>query len=544
MPTRDQTATQIAEDKALKKTITSTDLAAITRWLESIKASETSGVVSTGDSGRFTNESNELSGRKAVSKFVYDFYHGTLQLRHLKDEMMQVWPETWKEKFKQVENITKQIIDEISMVYKQAPSRKVAAKIVDGSSDEPNEALEGEREEIQEQWDSISRTSDLDFSMQKAERYEGFDNTILIQILYVEDKLKVKVYPQFLFDVLTDENGKLIAVALSDYDASQSTDNKTYTVWTEENFWRFDADLTLMPSSNEDNENPYNGIPICLVRTQEPDQGDYCDADLILAQTNQNLNLLLSSMVHVTHFQAHGQLIGLNVEFPKNQKWGIEHMVKFMPKNPEANTQLEFIQPEANIDLILGTINRMLSGLAGSMGLPTNTFSMEKESSESGVALKIRSAPLIARRQSMEAKWRSVERKLTAIMVDVWNTHVEDHGQPTLPDDLSLTVDFTNADEAFESRTDQINNTIMLKAQDLISLTQAVMRIHPSMSEADARKHIENIAKEKQEFGVMLNPIPTGPIPAEAIGVTPEETARAIFEAAVPSVGDSEQQDT
>jgi len=468
--------------------------------------------------------------RKLMSKYVYDMYSGNRQLALLDSEMQRQFPETHSEKPRQVENITKTIVDAISVVYKSPPDRRLSAS----ETEEANLSDEAKKE-LQAEYDKITEESNLDMSFQKLERYLNFDCSDLIQIMFVDGKMKYKVWPQFLFDILKDDMGRVIAVALSDFDETSPSDIKNWIVWTDSNYWKFDKDLMLVENpNNPDNENPYGEIPFVFATYEEPDQGNYCESDIILAQTNLNINLLLSDMIDLADFQVHGQLVGLNVDMPENAKWGKEHMLMYRPENPDISSSIEFLKPDANFEGLLMTINRFLSGLSTSMGLPPNTFSMERQSAESGVALKIRSAPLIELRESMEVKFIDIEDQVRQKTIIVWNAHEADHVENNLPEDLEVTVQFNEADEAFESRTEMIQNTAMLKAQNLISWTEAVMAIHPNMKEEDARAHLEMIAEQKAEFDALFNPLPTGQIPeGEGGAQTPEDKATTIFDAAL-----------
>ena len=319
---------------------------------------------------------NRSHGRKEDSKEVYDYYWGVRQVKLLEQEMKKRFPDTWNTRRKHIENVTKTVVDSVSVVYKSPPDRVVTAEIDEEVSEEERETLKEMRDELQSEYDRLVSKSKMDFTMQKLERYQNFDRTNLVQVKFVNDRLKLLVYPQFLFDVMMDENGDVAVVILSDFRDERLEEFRNYWIWTADSFWKLDKDLMNIPlPENPNNENPYGDIPFVLARRVVPDDGVYCEADLNLSLLNLNVNLLLTDSLHLSEFQAHGQLVGKNIKMASNPGWGPENVVQYEQKNSEADSSLEYLTPNANFEGLFNTVNRILGGFANSRGLPTNMFS-------------------------------------------------------------------------------------------------------------------------------------------------------------------------
>ena len=447
---------------------------------------------------------SETDERKLNSKEVYDYYWGVRQLRMLEDEMQHRFPQGWLTRRKAVENVTKTITDQISVVYKSPPDRTVSMELGVDASEAEQEAMVGEKAEIQSLYDQIYMDAKIDLEMQKLERYQNFDRTSLIQVRYIESEKRVKlsVLPQFLFDVVLDDDGNLSAVILSDFIEEERIEDKKYWVWTKDSFYRMDSEFNIVPDeSNPNHTNPDGIIPFIMVHQVVPDSGWYCDADINLSNLNLNINLILSDALHLAEFQVHGQLIGNNVKFGRDVEWGPETLVEYESKNPDQPAKMEFLTPNANFDGLFDTVNRVLGGFANSRGLPINMFSIDKQGVESGVALKIRNAPLIELRESQEEIFRNVERELLDMITTIWNNNAGLHGAGMLPEELEVNVTYNRPDDAFESMQERIGGLMTLKAHGLIKLTEVVMALKPSFSEDDAKKYLMEVAEQEKMYG-------------------------------------------
>lgn len=452
---------------------------------------------------QFNRDNPEASeGRKDDSKRVYDYFHGVRQKDLLEDELIKRFPTTYSLRRKAVENVTSAIVNQISVVYKSPPTRIVSIPQTqaDGGTD-----LD-QSEEIQSIYDSMVKQVQHDKVMQKLERYQTFDRTNLVQIGWKDkaNKLTEIVLPQFLFDVMLDDEGELKAVIKSDFFGDEDNEEfRVYEVWTDENFWKLDNDLNIINQpDNEDNLNPYGELPFYLARSFEPDQGVYCDADNTLADINLNVNLLLTDLMYQSELQSHGQPVANNVKFSSDVKFGPETVLEIEPANPEAGpASFNFLQTNADFDGIFKTLDRVLTGYTTSRGLPEGMFSFEKSgSAESGISLKIQNAPLIEFRQSGEETYRRHEEKILRKQIMVWNFNVENHQMGLLPEDLAINITYKNASEAFETPKDKISTMMTLLAMGLMKPTEIVMENHPSFTPEDAEKYLEEVLAEKSRF--------------------------------------------
>jgi hypothetical protein len=494
------------------------------------------------------DNTNAGQGRKDDSKNVYDYYKGVRQSELLKDELKKRFPRTWSNRRLATENITAAITNKIGVVYKSAPVRSVSIPQTESTDELLEEDLLTEKEEekeLQNLYDTMIKQVQHDKNMQKLERFQYFDRTNLVQIGWLEkaNRMTEWVIPQFLFDVMTDDEGTVIAIIKSSYfgDAIKEQQLRTYEVWTKDNLWYLDNELKLS-SKNSENEykNPYEDLPFYFARAEEPDQGVYCEANLMLKNVNQNVNLLLTDLMYQSEMQSHGQPVAINCEFPEDVNFGSEYILDIEAKNPEAGApSFEFLSSNADFDGIFNTLSRVLTGYTTSIGLPSGMFSFEKSGgAESGVSLKIQNAPMIEFRQSMEQTFLTHEEEILEKQIMVWNHNSNNHGLGTLPEDLVINITYTDPQEAFETPKDRVATMLLLQASDLMKPTEIVMENHPSFTVDDAKKYLLEVKKEKKEL------LGTSSVePAVGANIPPEERATSTFNQVINNSDNAESED-
>jgi len=491
---------------------------------------------------QFNRDNQSASeGRKDDSKLVYDMYWGVRQPDILKVELRKRFPKTFNKRRLATENVTKAIVDTQSVVYKSPPQRVVGIDLPEDADDDTLEAADTTLSELQNVYDKAVRDMKQDFMMQKLERYQGFDQTSLVQIGYLpeQNRLSMLVLPQFYFDVILDEEGALMAVVKADYfGATREEELRTYEVWTKKDFWILDNNLAVMDNGldNED-KNPYDPvIPFFFARASDPDQGDYCDPLTDLANLNTNINLLLTDAMHLAEFQIHGQPVSTDIEWPKDPKTGPETVLDLKSRGDKTGT-FRFLTPNADFDGLFSTINRLLTGYASTRGLPPNMFSFEVNkqagtSAASGVSLKIQNAPLIEFRQSQEEKYRMFEDGIFEIIRVVWNHNSSLHGLGEFPDDMKINMVYTDSSDAFETPSDRATTMLKMLSANLMKMTEIVMETHPSFNKKDAEKYLMEVLEEKRRFaGVNM-----GDIPDDAETQDSESSSVDLFRQAVSGI--------
>lgn len=441
-------------------------------------------------------------GRKRDSKLVYDYYWGIRQGDLLLAELKKRYPKTYKTRRLGVENVTKAIVNHISVVYKQPPRRIVMLETT-GNAERDKKA----QADTQVLYEHIIQDACMNFQMQKLERYQMFDNTSLVGVWFDTEAqaVKMKVYPQFLFDVILDDRGNLSAVIVSDYFEATDIRNenkRTFTVWTPTGFWKLDDSYAIIDNGvNKDNVNPYGFIPFVLIRQYEPDTGVYCDPSLDLARMNLNVNFLLTDLMYLNEFQVHGQLVGKNVEIPKDMKGGPETIMMVSPKDPSVPYDLAYLQPNANFDALFSSLNRIITGFTATIGLPSQMFSVEKSGgTQSGVSLKIKNAPLIEFRKAMEEKFRLFENQITDVIVRLWNLNKAIHKLPELPESMNVRVIYEEAGREFETPEAEARTMATLVTLGLMKSTDAVIKMNPGFTQADAEEYLVKAQEEKAKI--------------------------------------------
>ena len=256
-------------------------------------------------------------------------------------------------------NMTKRLIDRISLVYKNAPKRILGDESYMGY------------------------TRDKNFTLKRVERIHNLLGTVAIQVSYVDDKF---VYiPRLEFEPVFDKGDPMNPIGVV-YPAQKTTDSLFQTqedefiYWSNEQHFRFDINGNIM-HINEDDVNPYGVLPFIFIQpNHQIDEFRNTGSGKDICMANRQVDVAMTMLQHHIR-KAGGQfVIQGNVETNKIEL-GLNKVVVI------DDGQMSNLNPNVDIHSIIDGVKFQLQQVAINHHL---SFDFGINGSKSGVALKNR----------------------------------------------------------------------------------------------------------------------------------------------------------
>ena len=306
-------------------------------------------------------------------------------------------------------NMTRRLIDRISLVYKNRPEREI----------------EDER--------YFDITEDKDFLLKRIERMHNLLGTIAVQIVWKEDKF---VYiPRFIFEPVFDYDDPMNPIGIvypaqKTKDSIYQTKEDEFIYWDAEQHFRYDMDGNII-HINEDEVNPYGVLPFVFLQPNhiiDEFMNEGRGKDIVTA--NRQLDVAMTMLQHHIRkaggqFVIEGQVDTNNIELGLNKVVVID------------NGDMKNLNPNVDINSIVEGIKFQLQQVAINHHL---SFDFGLNGSKSGVALKLENVELLEQREDDVEKFNRLEQEIykkEKIIAEVENNI-------GLPEDMS--VNYTEID--------------------------------------------------------------------------------------------------
>ena len=284
-------------------------------------------------------------------------------------------------------NITKRVIDRISLVYMKAPIR-----------DYSNENV-------------IDFFYQKDFKMQRAERLCNLLECILLKPTWRNERIEYDIIrdwePMFGDDPL---NPYAITYPLQVRSSVLDTTAELWSYWDLENHFIYEKGTgkKIVDDENIDMINPYSMLPfVDCYRDGKPEASYYdTDASPDLIATNAIINQAEFNKAANNMFQSFGigYITGSNIEKDKleigQDKW------TFLGHDGAIN----MVSPPNSVPALTDSIKESYKMLAQNYHLSISF--VDGTSAESGVALRLRNQELMDSRRSDVERWKQIEKKM------------------------------------------------------------------------------------------------------------------------------------
>ena len=287
-------------------------------------------------------------------------------------------------------NITKRIIDRISLVYMKAPIREYS-----------NE-------------NTIDFLHQKDFKMQRAERMCNLLECILIKPTWRNERLEYDLIrdwePLFNSDPL---NPYAITYPLQVRSSVMDTTPELWAYWDSEHHFVYEKGTgkKIIQEDNPEMVNPYSMLPFVKCYRDGKPEASYFDTDaspdliatneaVNVAEYNKNANIMFQSF-------GFGFITGSNIEKEKldigQDKWS------FLGHDGSLN----MVSPPNSVPALVDSVESSYKMLAQNYHLSLSFVEGSKEAS--GVALKIRNSELMDSRRSDVERWKSIEKEIFGV---------------------------------------------------------------------------------------------------------------------------------
>ena len=288
-------------------------------------------------------------------------------------------------------NITKRVIDRISLVYMKAPIREYSNENV------------------------IDFFHHKDFKMQRLERLTNLLECVLLKPTWRNEHIEYDIIrdwePLFYGDDPLEPTG--ITYPLQVRSSVLDTTAELWAYWDMENHFIYEKGTgkKMAQDGNEDMVNPYNMLPFVKCYRDGKPESSYFDTDaspdLIatneaanVAEFNKNANIMFQSF-------GFGYITGSNIEKEKleigQDKWS------FLGHDGVLN----MVAPPNSVPALTDSIKESYKMLAQNYHLSVSF--VEGTTAESGVALRLRNQELMDSRRSDVVRWKEVESKIFEI---------------------------------------------------------------------------------------------------------------------------------
>ena len=285
-------------------------------------------------------------------------------------------------------NITRRIIDRISLVYMKPPIREYS-----------NENTP----------DYFYQKS---FKLQRAEKLCNLLECILIKPTWRNERIEYDIIRDWepRFDDDDPLNPSAITYPLSVRSSVLDTTPELWAYWDADNhfIWEKGTGKKLVLEENPEMINPYSMLPFVECYRDGKPEASYFDTDASpdLISTNEQLNQTAFNMNANNQYQSfgYGYITGSNIEKEKldigQDKWS------FLGHDGSLN----MVAPPNSVPALVESIKESYKILASNYHL-TAAF-VENSVAESGLALRLRNQELMDSRRSDVERWKQIEHKL------------------------------------------------------------------------------------------------------------------------------------
>ena len=340
---------------------------------------------------RYDAQQNEKDAWRRARYIAKDFYQGNTE-----EYTRQYFSQSLCSKIPISNvNITKRIIDRISLVYMKPPKREYSDENV------------------------IEFFNGKDFKLQRAERMTNLLEHILIKPTWRNGKIDYDIIMDFEAQFGDDPLRPISYTYPLAMKASVLDDTpELYAYWDAENTFIYDEHGKIQDDpDNPDHINPYGILPFVECFRDGRPEYSYLDtspaADLIA--TNLEVNVSETNANANTMFQSFGYMYVNGSQIEKDTLEVGQDKVSFLGIDGTMN----IVSPPNTVEALASSIEHSYKLLAQNYHL--NISFVEGTAAQSGVAIKLRNQELTDQRISDVIRWKELEYKLYEVETALLN---------------------------------------------------------------------------------------------------------------------------
>ena len=344
---------------------------------------------------RYDAQQNEKDAWRRARYIAKDFYQGNTE-----EYTRQYFSQSLCSKIPISNvNITKRIIDRISLVYMKPPKREYSDENV------------------------IEFFNGKDFKMQRAERMTNLLEHILIKPTWRNGKIDYDIIMDFEAQFGDDPLRPISYTYPLAMKASVLDDTpELYAYWDAENTFIYDEHGKIQDDpDNPDHINPYGMLPFVECFRDGRPEYSYLDTRpaIDLIATNLEVNVSETNANANTMFQSFGYMYVNGSQVEKDTLEVGQDKISFLGIDGTMN----IVSPPNTVEALASSIEHSYKLLAQNYHL--NISFVEGTAAQSGVAIKLRNQELTDQRISDVIRWKELEYKLYEVETVLLN--VEDN---------------------------------------------------------------------------------------------------------------------
>ena len=366
-------------------------------------------------------------------------------------------------------NVTKRVIDRVSLVYMSPPVRTYSKE------------------------DLPDLFVDKDMKLQRLERVTNLLDAVLFKPCWRMGENGGHIEYDIIWDfepIFEDDplNPSAIIYPIAKKATVLDTTPELWAYWDAENHFTFDANgKHYTADDNPEMINPYGRLPFVECYREGKPEMDYLDTnasnDLIttnleinVAETNKNSNVM---------FQSFGYLFVNGAGIDKDTMQIGQDKINYLG----VDGSISIVSPPNAIPALDESIKSSYKMLAQNYHLPTSFA--EGTTAESGVALRMRNQELTDDRKSDVSRWRDIEFKLFELEQLIIAVEMGQDAGDLEDVDFSESVDILSDQEQREKWDWELSKGI-------IDLADIMMQKNPDLTREEAE---ELLAEKKTTFG-------------------------------------------
>jgi len=288
-------------------------------------------------------------------------------------------------------NVTKRIVDRISLVYMKPPKRTYTKE------------------------DTPLLFHHKDFKLQRAERFTNLLDAVLIKpCMRFNDKNEQQIEYDLIWDyepIFGDDPLKPTAITypIATKDSVMDNTPELWVYWDKENTFTYDNNGKIYTDEmNPEMINPYGVLPFVECWRDGKPESSYLDTDASsdLIQTNKLINVAETNKNANIMFQSFGYIYINGSQLEKDDLDIGPDKISFLG----ADGTMNLVSPPDTVGTITNAVTTSYKMLAQNYHIDISF--VEGTVAQSGVAIKLRNTELTDSRVSDVIRWKEVEKQL------------------------------------------------------------------------------------------------------------------------------------
>ena len=341
-------------------------------------------------------------------------------------------------------NITKRIIDRISLVYMVAPKREYTKP------------------------DIVDYFVEKDFKMQRLERFTNLLDSCLVKVTFRNGLLDYDIIHDFE-PMFGDDPLRPIGYTypLSTKSEVLDTTPELFAYWDMENTFIYDRNVKIYDDAdNPEHINFYGMLPFVECFREGRPEYAYLDTEPVndVIKTNTVVNVAETNKSANIHFQSFGYIYANGSQIDKKDLQIGQDQIYYLGVDGTLNVT----SPPNSVPALTDSIKESYKMLAQNYHLPTSFA--DGTTAESGVALRLRNQELQDDKKSDIVKWNCVEKNLFDVERQVLTTELMINAGELESVDFGETADILSAQEQREQWEWELSKGIIDTADILMKM--------------------------------------------------------------------------